>query len=181
MHQIKQILDILDQLDRKPRTPGSSKMIEQSLEQIRKIALTYENRMVLKFKDALDKVKKGKWDRIFVGIDIHETCMMPTWSEELSTKYYPFAKEVLQFLSNHKLFCPILWTSSLPDGIEKYLEAFEKDDIHFEYVNKNPECEDTIYADFKVKLYFAIGLDDKFGFLPDVDWEPIFDFLETIE
>lgn len=179
MHQIEQILNIIETL-KAEQGFGSEEMLLDAIIKIQKTASSYQNRMVLKFIDALEKVKRGKWDKIYVGIDIHETCMEPTWSEELSTVYYPYAKECLQILSNNKLFCPILWTSSLPDGIEKYLTTFEKDGIHFEYVNKNPECEDTLYADFKAKLYFAIGLDDKFGFLPNHDWKPIFDFLSKL-
>jgi hypothetical protein len=176
MHQIDQILAILNS----DNVYSSKENMEAAFKEIYNIASTYQNRFVTHFINAFEKVKKKKWDKIYVGVDIHETCLEPTWSEELSKDYYPFAKESLQMMSKNKDFCLILWTSSLPEGIQKYLEAFEKDGIHFEYVNKNPECEDTVYADFKAKLYFAIGLDDKFAFLPKKDWEPIFNFLKTI-
>lgn len=176
MHQIEEILRILNA----DNIYTSRENMEAAFKEIHAIASTYQNRMVLKFIDAMEKVKRGKWDKIYVGVDIHETCMEPTWSEELSTIYYPYAKECLQIMSENKLFCPILWTSSLPDGIEKYMEHFKKDGIIFEHVNKNPECEDTIYADFKAKLYFAIGLDDKFGFLPKQDWKPIYEYLLSL-
>jgi len=136
------------------------------------------NRIVKTFEKAYVTAKRKSWDRLYVAVDLHETALKPTWQKEISKEYYPFAKEVLQVLSDRKDICLILWSCSLPELNKEYFEFFKQDGINFDYINENPEVGSTEYADFETKLYFSLGLDDKFGFDPDEDWEPLFNYLQ---
>ena len=135
------------------------------------------NRIVKTFEKAFETAKRKNWDRIYVAVDSHETVLKPTWSKTLSHEYYEYAKETLQLLSQKKEICLILWSCSLPEFNQQYLDSFAKDGINFDYVNENPECPSTDYANFDLKLYFSLGLDDKFGFMPNEDWKALHDYL----
>ena len=126
-------------------------------------------------------MRKRKFPQIFVGADIHETILKPTWSKELSKDYYDGAKEAMQLMSENKEVCLILWSCSLPEINKVYKESFLTDGISFDYINENPECTSTVYADFDTKLYFSVGLDDKFGFIPDEDWEALIAYFKYLK
>jgi hypothetical protein len=135
------------------------------------------NRIVKTFISAQRVAKEREWNRIYIGCDIHSTTLKPTYSTELSREYYPFAKETLKMLSERTDICLILWSCSLPEINKEYFDFFKQDGINFDYINENPECSSTEYADFDTKLYFSVGLDDKFGFDPDKDWEALKEYL----
>ena len=139
------------------------------------------NRIINVFDKAYRVSKERNFNRIFVGVDIHETILKPTWSRTLSTEYYENAKEALQLLSEREEICLILWSCSLVEDNQAYYEFFKKDGINFDYINSNPECPSTHFANFDLKLYFSIGLDDKFGFIPEEDWLAIKEYYETKE
>lgn len=134
------------------------------------------NRIVKTFIKAFETAKVKKWDKIYVGVDIHETCLKPTWSTTLSSEYYEYAKEALQLMTENEMVCLILWSCSLPDLNKQYCDNFTAHDIKFDYINENPECPSTHYANFDLKLYFSVGLDDKFGFIPEEDWQHVYEF-----
>jgi hypothetical protein len=135
------------------------------------------NRIIKLFKNAAKVAKDRNWDKIYLACDIHSTILKPTYSTILSTEYYPFAKDTLKMLSERTDICLILWSCSLPEINKEYFEFFKQDGINFDYINENPECPSTDYADFDTKLYFSVGLDDKFGFDPEEDWEPLYNYL----
>ena len=54
---------------------------------------------------------------------------------------------------------------------------FAGDGIHFDYINENPEVGNSSFQDFSVKLYFNVGIDDKFGFDPGTDWVKVIEAL----
>ena len=114
------------------------------------------------------KARRG-WEFIFVIVDIHETILLPTWSEERSEEYYPLAKECLQMLSDMPDVYLIQWSSSSPENNNKYFNKFIEDDINFNDVNENSVVTSTEYADFDSKLYMNVIMDDKAGFEPS-DW-----------
>lgn len=138
------------------------------------------NRIIKLFENAAKIANERNWDKIYVGCDVHSTILKPTYSTILSTEYYPFAKEVLLMLSERIDMCLILWSCSLAEINKEYYDFFNKDGINFDYINENPECPSTDYADFDTKLYFSVGLDDKFGFDPEEDWEELFNYLKSI-
>lgn len=132
------------------------------------------------FSDAHARAKAKNWDSIYILVDIHGTVFKPSYHNEEMFEYYPHAKTVLQTLSKDATVKLIMWTSSTKEMIDEFLKVFKTDDIHFDYVNSNPEVSalstDPKSSDFSGKYYFNVGLDDKFGFDPNEDWEKILDF-----
>jgi len=61
-----------------------------------------------------------------------------------------------------------------------YLEHFKENGIFFDYVNENPEYENLSFACFDTKFYYDIGIDDKFGFDANIDWEILYLSLKLI-
>lgn len=61
----------------------------------------------------------------------------------------------------------------MPELNKLYFNFFQENGINFDYINENPEVNSTEYADFDTKLYFNVGLDDKFGFDVEEDWKEI--------
>jgi len=73
----------------------------------------------------------------------------------------------------------IISSSSYPDELKKYLEAFEKKGIHFNYVNKNPEITHAkgSFGYYEDKFYFNVLFEDKSGFIPERDWEYVYNVI----
>lgn len=134
------------------------------------------NRVVASFKNQFEIMKKKNWSKIYVAVDIHDTTMKPTYSKELSSEYYPLAKETLQLISKDPEVCLILWTCSTKENCDLYLEKFKNDNIDFKYVNCNPEVVSTDFADYVAKIYGNVFLDDKCMFLPYKDWPYIYNY-----
>lgn len=132
------------------------------------------------FKDAFARSEAKGWDRIYVLVDVHGTVFKPSYHNEEKYEFYAYAKEMLQLLTNWKSIKLIMWTSSTQETIDQFLDVFEKNEIHFDYVNENPEIHalptDPKSSDFSNKFYFNVGLDDKFGFDPNTDWKDIFEY-----
>lgn len=128
------------------------------------------------------KVKEREWDRWYWAIDIHDTCLKANYSADtLPDEFYPLAKEALQRLSSREDIALILYTSSHPQFIDKYLEFFRSHGIEFHYVNANPEVPSTDVAAFDSKFYFNVLLDDKAGFDPHEDWAMIMRALDHVD
>ncbi len=125
------------------------------------------------FTVAFEKKKAKNWDKIFVLVDIHDTILRACYENEETYDYFPQAREALQMLSDRPDVCLILWSGCYPDKLEAYLRRFEADAIHFDYANENPEVGNTPMACFDAKLYFNVGIDDKFGFDPATDWAEV--------
>lgn len=134
--------------------------------------------IIKSFETAFKRMKEKNWDKIYVLVDIHDTVFEATYSKEEYYRWYPYAKEVLHLMSINPRISLILWTSSYPNAIDKYIEVFEKSKIHFDKVNINDETEDNELSCFAHKTYFNVGIDDKFGFDARVDWEMVFHYLD---
>ena len=63
------------------------------------------------------------------------------------------------------------------EKMNEYRAHFAEEGIHFDYANENPEVGNTSFQNFEAKLYFNVGIDDKFGFEPETDWIKV---IETI-
>ena len=129
----------------------------------------------------IKKVFDGGYETIYIIVDIHNTVLKPSFFNEEKFEYFPFAKETLQILSRRKDVRLIMWTSSFEDKIQMYLDHFKSEGIIFDYFNENPEfsSESMPFACFDKKFYYDIGIDDKFGFDAEVDWEEIFNFFAS--
>jgi hypothetical protein len=139
------------------------------------------NRLVRQFDQQLILLKKNyphKWPApyIFVGVDMHQTAVKPTWSNEASEEFYSLALESLQLMTEDPEVMLILWTSSTPEQAQAYKDGMRVLGVKFRYLNENPEAANTPYGDYTKKLYFNVGLDDKFGFTPDEDWPALFEY-----
>ena len=82
------------------------------------------------------------------------------------------------FLTANPKIKLILWTSTCMNEIDKYIHVMEKDYIKFDFINYNYDVKDTDIQYFGDKLYFNVGLDDKFGFDPEKDWADILEYLK---
>ena len=126
-------------------------------------------------KAAYDRMIEKKWDKIYVLVDIHNTIFKPSYHKKETYQWFKGALESLQFMTKCKKICMILWTSSYKDKIDDYISVFEKNGIHFDYVNENPEVENDDLSCFDGKLYFNVGIDDKFGFCAEMgDWDIVY-------
>lgn len=136
------------------------------------------------FDAAFKRMKEKHWEKIYVLIDVHDTILKGTYSKKETLEWMEGAKDALVSLTNAKDICLILWTSSHQDKIEEYLNFFKDNGIIFDYVNDNPEVKNDELGNFELatngKLYFNIGIDDKFGFAPeDGDWHIIKEIVDA--
>jgi hypothetical protein len=126
------------------------------------------------------RMEERGWDKIFYFFDLHETVIYPDYDNKHETKLYPYAKEVLQYLSKREDISISIYTCSYPEEIEKYMDFFIQNDIDFEYVNKNPEAKNTTYGYYEDKPYFNVLFDDKAGFDAENDWIEIAKYFNLI-
>ena len=137
------------------------------------------------FKKEVAKMKEKNWDCIYVLVDIHGTSFSPSYNNEETYEFYPYAVEALQMLSRRKDVKIILWSSTDRKTLNKYHIELCNNDIYVDYFNTNPEVDgstcDINTASFVHKPYFNIGIDDRFGFEPEKDWQSICSFLRQKE
>lgn len=119
------------------------------------------------FKDKL----RRNWEKLFVCVDAHDVILEGKYSfMNDGAAYMPNAIRVLKNLSERKDIVLILWTSSYNGPTLSILENLEKNGVHMDYVNENPECPNNHLCDFNKKFYFNVLLDDKAGFEGQTDW-----------
>ena len=129
------------------------------------------------FDRAFARMCRRNWEHIYVLVDIHDTVFKACYHEKEEHKWYPFAKEVLQLMSYATNIKLILWTSSYREVIDEYLEYFKTNGISFDMVNSNSETTNNELSCFDEKTYFNVGIDDKFGFDAETDWESVYNYL----
>ena len=136
--------------------------------------------MITKAIDRSFKVMKERnWDKSFWAIDIHDTILKSNYNNpDIKEDFYPYAKEVLQILSKRTDIVLFLYTCSYPKEITRYLDFFKSHDIHFKYVNENPDALNTAHGYYEKKPYFSVLLEDKSGFDANIDWILIKECLE---
>jgi len=130
------------------------------------------------FKKAMITYRERGWDTLYVAIDMHDTICKSTYREDNIINYYPHAKDILQKMGRIPFIKTILYTSTPDKRIKEYLEMFAKDDIKFDFINSNPDVENTAYGDFSIKPYFNVLMDDKAGFDPENDWLVLVDYFK---
>jgi len=119
------------------------------------------------------KNENGNWKYpMYWAIDLHDVIIPGTYTLNNEGKQmFPYAVEVLRWLTNRKDMAIILFTSGHFDptlDIRKWLS--KEYDINFDFINENPECPDNELCCFKGKFYFDILLEDKAGFIGETDW-----------
>jgi len=133
------------------------------------------------FKKSFKLIKERNWPHLYVLVDLHGTVLQSTYNHStISKKFYPKSIETLRLMSKNPKMKLILWTSTTDAFIKDYIELFKSKDIHFDFINENPDIEDTQYASFKDKPYFNVGFDDKFGFNPK-KWNKLYKYFKKNE
>ena len=130
------------------------------------------------FDAAFIRMREKDWEKIYIAVDIHDTILRACYDDEETYDYFPLAKETLRMMSLREDICLILWSSCYPEKLKEYARHFLDDGITFDYINNNPEVENTRLQNFEEKLYMNVGLDDKFGFDAETDWEVVSQALE---
>ena len=126
--------------------------------------------------------KNKEWYETYHAFDVHGVISKPDYrkiGEEFTINYYPYAKETLQYLTkNRHDMILFIMTSSYKNEIDCYMDQFEKDDIFFKYVNENPEISEAngCYGCYDKKPFFNSYWEDKAGFDPETDWEPLYEY-----
>lgn len=129
------------------------------------------------FENAFQRKLEKGWEKIYVVVDIHDTILRACYERSEVYDYFPCAKEALQMMSYRDDICLILWSGSPLEILEQYRSRFSEDGIRFEHINDNPEVENSAFQNFDKKLYFNVGIDDRFGFDPEADWEKVIEAL----
>ena len=86
-------------------------------------------------------------------------------------------------MSNMPNIKVILWTCTDKKYIPDYIKVLTDNGINISYINCNPEVvsrdesNDPKQQSFDEKLYYNVGIDDKFGFDPDTDWITLYSCL----
>ena len=115
--------------------------------------------------------KQRNWAKTYWAFDVHGTMIRPNYkTNEIATEFYPHALEVMQALSKRTDIARILYTCSYPHEIVQYMNLFNANGIHFDYVNSNPEVMDGGYGYYNDKFYFNVLFEDKAGFDGETDW-----------
>ncbi len=130
------------------------------------------------------EMKKAKnWPEVYFCIDLHGTIIPSgvSWEDTTDKKqFYPYAQEVLQWISKRRDIITILWSSTPPERVPSLVDWFKRNGIVFTYVNENPHAKNTPRSDFTKKFYFHVLLDDRAGFEPETDWRAVRDELIAI-
>ncbi|TND09536.1 MAG: hypothetical protein FD123_1127 [Bacteroidetes bacterium] len=123
-----------------------------------------------------------QWEKTYWAVDIHGTMIIPNYrGGEIPKSFYPYAVEALQLVSRRDDVCLILYTCSHPHEIDEYLEYFRTHEIHFRFVNENPEVENGAYGCYNDKPYFNVLFEDKAGFDPEEDWKHVHDLMLQLQ
>lgn len=123
------------------------------------------------------KEEKG-WDCIYVLIDIHDTIFKGN-DPENKYEWIGESREALRMMSDRNDIYMILWSGAYNYELDRYYEKLAESNILFDCVNNNPEVGSTDLYCYENKIYFNVGIDDRFGFEPESDWKDIIDYLKV--
>ena len=144
----------------------------------------YEPSILIWLKKMFNHAENKQWYETYHCFDIHGVISKPDYRKNgtnFKINYYPYAKETLQYLTkNRPDMILFLLTSSSKEEIKCYMRQFKKDNIHFKYVNENPEICNTkgAFGTYDKKPYFNSYWEDKSGFRPEKDWKPILKYFK---
>ena len=122
------------------------------------------------------------WDKTYWGFDVHGTILKPNYTYgKTPDEFYPLAIETLQIISKMPDVVMFLYTCSHPHEIDEYIKLFIKNDIHFNYINENPEIvtDLTGYGCYDKKPYMNVLFEDKAGFDPENDWGLVYSLINA--
>ena len=73
------------------------------------------------------------WDNIYIAVDLHGTICSGLYTNNQKINFYPDAIKTLQLLSSRKEIKLILFTSTHPKDIIRYLNAHVKKHVNANY------------------------------------------------
>lgn len=128
-------------------------------------------------RKAFEEMESKKWDTIYVLVDFHGTVIKCHEGDE--PEFYDKAIPVLKAMSDRRDITLIAWTGSHDSILLRILDRLWKRwGIHVKYVNQNPEIMSSDhYNASSGKLYFNVGIDDRFGF-EQRDWNKLMKVLK---
>lgn len=142
----------------------------------------HEPQILYWIRKMFNHAKDKKWYETYWFIDFHGVISKPDYNKKSKTvDYYPYVKETLQYITkNRPDIILILFTSSYPDEIKTYMKIFNEDNICFKYINENPEISklNGSFGCYDKKPYYNVLIDDKCGFEPTTDWNPIYKYFK---
>lgn len=133
------------------------------------------------FDSAFNRMVDRGWEKIYVLVDIHDTVFEACYYKKEEHKWFPYAKEALQLMSQNPRISLILWSSTYRKELKEYLSFFVENGIDFDMVNINTETVNTTLSDFSEKTYFNVGIDDKFGFDGKEDWKTLYEYMKKLK
>ena len=130
------------------------------------------------FERAFREKAEHGWEKIYVLVDVHDTIMVGEKPERDNPKWYAHAIDALRMMTEREDICLIMWTGAYPLRINKYKRLLAEMGVRFDYENENPEAESNDFYCSDSKVYFNVGIDDRFGFDAESDWKDVVDFLQ---
>lgn len=138
--------------------------------------------IITAFDSAFAKMQERNWDNIYVLVDIHDTIFKGFYTNNDELVWTcPEACSALQALSEHPRIKLILWSSQYMATFTKYIRYLQDNGINIDHINCNPEVRSTDIQCFDRKPYFNVGIDDKFGFIPETDWKTIVSYFNNLK
>jgi hypothetical protein len=139
--------------------------------------------IIKSFGKAFEMKDSKGWDKIYVLVDVHDTIMAGMKPEPTveNLVWYDKAIKALKLMRAHGDICLIMWTGAYPSRIDTYVDALAQKGFKFDYVNENPEADCSEFYCVDSKIYFNVGIDDRFGFEPEEDWDKIIWYFEIIK
>jgi len=106
---------------------------------------------------AFVKKSNGGWEkypRMYWAIDLHGVILDSTYKTDFDEQIIdPACARVLQKLSQKNNACLIIFTASNEEYINNVLQWLSKLDIHFDFVNGNPEVTGNEWCNTSEKFY----------------------------
>ena len=147
--------------------------------------MNYKPQILTWIEKMFNHAEERKWYETYWFIDLHGVISKPDYRKTVKEiEYYEYVKETLQYITkNRPDIIMILFTSSYPDELRIYMKQFENDNIFFKYVNENPEITDLKgnFGCYDKKPYYNVLIDDKCGFEPLTDWQPLYEYFVNSE
>lgn len=135
------------------------------------------------FQKAFELKYLRNWDKIYVLVDVHDTIMVGMKPEPSGENlvWYDKAIEALKLMQERGDICLIMWTGAYPLRINTYRAILAQKGVKFDYENENPDVDYSEFYCVDSKIYFNVGIDDRFGFEPEKDWDEIVRYLKILK
>lgn len=124
---------------------------------------------------AYNVAMQRKYDIVYWCIDLHGTVLESNYSSD-SFNFINGEKTIpaLQAISRLPETRIILWSGISKEDEASVRKLFADHAIRVDWVNENPEVENSGTGHYDKKFYFSILVDDKAGFNPN-DWQMVAD------